>query len=76
MLTSHISSFLLYYRPQTKYAEVMFLQVSVYPPGGGGVHGRGACLGACMAGGHAWWGYVHGGGCVWRGGGHMAGGCA
>ena len=45
-----------YYRPQTKFAKVMFLHVSVCPQvgrgrawqggvrGGGGVHGRGACL--------------------------------
>ena len=41
------------YRPQTKFAKVMFLQVSVCPHGG-------ACMvvpgGACMVapGGHAW----------------------
>ena len=45
-----------YYRPQTKFAKVMFLQVSVCPQGGGGMHGcsggggmcgcsRGACMG-------------------------------
>ena len=47
-----------HYRPQTKFAKVMFLQVSVCPQGGGGVcgrgsmHGRGACVagGACMVG--------------------------
>ena len=49
----------LYYRPQTKFAKVMFLQVSVCPQGGmhgcggdawllqGGMHG-------CSQGGHAW----------------------
>ena len=60
------------YRPQTKFAKVMFLQVSVCPqregvPGGvcvcvcgGGVRGRGAC----MAEGHVWQGGVCGkGGC-------------
>ena len=30
-----------YYRLQTKFAKVMFLQVSVCPQGVGGVHGRG-----------------------------------
>ena len=39
------------YRLQTKFAKVMFLQVSVYPQGGG-MRGRGAC----MTGGHAWQG--------------------
>ena len=44
----------------------------------GGMHGRG--VGACMAGGHMWWGacmagVMHGGGvCVWQGG--MCGGGA
>ena len=58
------------YRPQTKFAKVMFLQVSVCPHGGGmrgfpggvGMHGfirggmRGFIRGACMVlfGGHAW----------------------
>ena len=57
-----------YYRPQTKFAKVMFLQASVCPQGGGvrGCSG-GACVvawGACMvaprggmhgcSGGHAW----------------------
>ena len=39
-----------FYRPQTKFAKVMFSQVSVCPRGGG-MHG-GACVawGACMAG--------------------------
>ena len=61
---------LLYYRPQTKFAKVMFLQVCVCPQGdvhgAGGVHGagrgvhggRGACVvpgGMHGAGGHAWW---------------------
>ena len=56
------------YSPQTKFAKVMFLQVSVCPQGRacmvsgrGGMHG--CCWGACMvagggvcmvAGGHAW----------------------
>ena len=59
-----------YYRPQTKFAKVMFLQVSVCPHRGVGV----VCmffLGGCMVlfGGHAWfylgghaWFYL--GGCV------------
>ena len=53
------------YLPQTKFAKVMFLQVSVCPRGVacvvGGVHGRRACV----AGGHAWQGGVCGrGACV------------
>ena len=43
---------------------------------GGGLHGRG---GACMVGGHAWWGCVtggmHGRGCVWWGGCAWQGAC-
>ena len=58
-----------FYRPQTKFAEVTFLHVSLCPQwGGGGV----ACVagGVCMAAGHAWQGV-----CM-AGGGHlcMAGG--
>ena len=54
-----------FYRPQTKFAKVMFSQVSVYPRGV--MHGRGACMaGACMAGG------MHGGACT-AGGACMAG---
>ena len=80
-------NFYVYYRPQTKFAKVMFLQVSVCPQGG--MHGRGTC----MAGGHAWQGAcmtggmcgtgacmagergVHGGG-VCMAGGHAWWGCA
>ena len=64
------------YRPQTKFAKVMFLQVSVCPHRWG--HAwfylggmRGFIWGACMIlfGGHAWfyWGGVHGfiWGCAW-----------
>ena len=61
-LSDHSNDF---YRLQTKFSKVMFLQVSVCPQreacmaGGcvwqGGMHGREAC----MAGG------VHGGGCAW-----------
>ena len=51
------------YRPQTKFAKVMFLQVSVCPQEG--MHG---CWGACMVvGGHAW---LRGRGHVWLWGGH------
>ena len=59
------------YRRQTKFAKVMFSQVSVCPQGGGGVRGcRGYAWlvgGVCGCGGHAWlWGGVHGcGGHVW-----------
>ena len=60
------------YRPQTKFAKVMFLQVSVCPqgggacvvaPGGGGGHAwllLGGC--ACLLGGRAW--LLPGGACV------------
>ena len=46
-----------YYRLQTKFAKVMFLQVSVCPQG----------VGACMAGGRAWLRGVCmvAGGCAW-----------
>ena len=75
------------YRPQTKFAKVMFLQMSVCPWGGnrrGGVHGGGACMvggcawqGGMCGGGHAWWGAcmaggMHGRGHAWWGG--MCGG--
>ena len=46
---------LVYYRAQTKFAKVMFSQVSVCPPGG--VRG-----GGCMAGEGACVARVHGGG--------------
>ena len=68
------------YRPQTKFAKVMFLHLSVILfTGGGGMCGRGGVCGrgcvcgrghACMVGGHAWWVGMHGG-CV---GACMAGG--
>ena len=51
-----------HYRPQTKFAKVMFLQVSVCPHRGACVvlFGRGACV--VLFGGHAWFylGGVHG----------------
>ena len=64
-----------FYRPQTKFAKVMFSQVSVCPQGG--MHGRGGGLawqGACIAGG------VHGRGHAWQrvcmaGGVHGRGAC-
>ena len=40
-----------FYCPQTKFAKVMFLQVSVCPQGGGGMRG-------CQGGMHGW-------GCAW-----------
>ena len=63
----NLSSFQCYYRPQRKFAKVMFLQVCVCPQGvcgrgmckDGGLHGRG--------GGHAMQGGVHGGGYAWWG---------
>ena len=70
--------FRIHYCPQTKFAKVMFLQVSVCPQGG--VHGGGGMRGwgVCMAGGHAWKGAcmtggvcgrgsMHGRGCAWQG---------
>ena len=68
-----------FYRPQMKFAKVMFFQVSVCPHrGGGGMHGcsgggmRGFFWGACMVfpGGHAWFFLGEGGVCVffWGGG--------
>ena len=61
------------YRPQTKFAKVMFLQVSVCPQGcgrvwQGGMHGgEHVCQGGVHGRGHAWQGAcmvggVHGGG--------------
>ena len=52
-----------FYRPQTKFAKVMFLQVSVCPQGGhawllqGGMHGCSGGVCGC-SGGHVWllWG--------------------
>ena len=70
------------YRPQTKFAKVMFSQVSVCPQGGGcawpgrGIvgkvmHGTGhAWQGACMAGRHAWQGACVVGACMAVGGMH------
>ena len=68
----NLSSFQCYYRPQRKFAKVMFLQVCVCPQGvcgrgmckDGGLHGRGgghAMQGVCMVGG------MHGGGHAWQG---------
>ena len=50
----------LNYRPQTKFAKVMFLQVSVCP------HGGGACM-VLFDGGHPW--FYLGGVCgfIWGG---------
>ena len=70
-----------YYRPQTKFAKVMFLQVSVCPwevcmAGDvrarghtwlGGMHGRGVWQGACVVGGVCGGGGMHGGGMHGRG---------
>ena len=73
-----------FYRPQTKFAKVMFLQVSVCPQGRGacvaGEHvWQGACMvgvGVCMVGrgvhgrGVCMVRGIHGGGHVWQGGMH------
>ena len=60
-----------YYYPQTKFAKVMFLHVSVFLPTGGGCAwwGGGICmaLGVMCGGGHAWQEGVQGRGCVWQG---------
>ena len=39
-----------FYRPQTKFAKVMFLQVSVCPQGGGGLHPGGFSIGGAPSG--------------------------
>ena len=78
--------FQFYYRPKTKFAKVMFSQVSVCPQGGvhvwwvGGMCGGGhACVvggGACVVGGHAWWwGACVAGGHAWWGDMHGGGPC-
>ena len=55
-----ITFFFNYYRPQTKFAKVMFLHLSVILSTGG------ACMagGACVAGGYVWWGVCVAGGDV------------
>ena len=63
-LFSYIAQYCHFYRPQTKFAKVMFLHLSVSHS----VHG-GACVvvgGMCMAGGgrHAWWGVCMVGVCM------------
>ena len=51
------------YRPQMKFAKVMFLQVSVCPQGGHAWLGRGVCMpGGVHGWGHAW---LEGGMCGW-----------
>ena len=42
-----------FYRPQTKFAKVIFLQVSVCPRGGGGMRGCRGAVHGCVAGGGA-----------------------
>ena len=78
---THGRKFVPYYRPQTKFAKVMFLHVSVCPQGkgacmAGGMHGRGACM---TGGVHGWRAYMvggmHGRRHLWQGA-CMAGGCA
>ena len=71
---------MFYYRPQTKFANVMFLHLSVILfkvghvwRGRGGVAVRGRGGHAWQGGQRAWWrdvrgGDVHGGGYVWQGG--------
>ena len=59
-----------FYRPQTKFAKVMFLQVSVCPRGGCVAGGWGACMEGGMHGWGVctWWGRgMRGGGHVWQG---------
>ena len=71
------------------HLSVMLVTRGVCAAGGhvwqGGMHGRGACLGACVGGmhgrgGHAWEqvymvGGVHGGGHMWQGRACMVGAC-
>ena len=67
LIFTKLKFYSLYYRPQTKFAKVMFLQVSVCPQGGVCVAcGRGE--GACVVGGFVWWGHAWQGGRVWQGG--------
>ena len=77
--TVYVISYL--YRPQTKFAKVIFSQVSVCSQGGG-VHGKGVCMaggmcgrGACMAGGCACQGCMHGWGVCMSGGHAWQGAC-
>ena len=42
-----------YYRPQTKFVKVMFLQVCVSVHRGGSMHGCGEVMRGCQ-GGHVW----------------------
>ena len=60
---THPTGMLSCYHSQMKFAKVIFSQVSVCPQGG-----------ACVAGGHVWWG-VHGRGHAWQRGMHGRG-CA
>ena len=68
-----------FYSPQTKFAKVMFLHLSVSHSvhGGGGVW-QGACMageGVCMAGGVCGGGGMWGGGMCGQGGMHGQGAC-
>ena len=86
MLWKPNGPFLLFYRPQTKFAKVMLLHLSVSLSVWGCVHGGHVWQGVC-AWGCAWWGAcvvggMHGRGCVWwghmwqggmHGGGHVHG---
>ena len=73
-----------FYRKQTKFAKVMFLQVSVCPGGmlgKGGMHGRGVCVAGGVHGGGVYGRGVHGRGALMAGGMHgrwvcIARGCA
>ena len=56
----------LYYRPQTKFAKVMFLHLSVSHS----VHGGMYMAGGRVVGWHASQGGMHGRGCAWQGGMH------
>ena len=83
ILLNHSKHHFVFYRPQTKFAKVMFLHLSVHRGGGrvrvwqGGMHGRGTCMAGghvwqrvWMVGGHAWWGACMVGGMHGRGGVH------
>ena len=67
MKTKHFFMFVTFYRPQTKFAKVMFLQVSVCPHGGACMVAPGGCVWLLWGGmhgcsrGHVWllWGGMH-----------------
>ena len=66
----------LYFRPQTKFAKVMFLDVSVIlSPGGCLLPGGAVISRGCVYSRRVCSGFVCSGGCLLLGGGVCAGGC-